>query len=182
MLIWAAPMLLRRFGLPPDRIGSIMAMGMLVSGILGPILGGMLADLCQRTGGPRRTVAVLCGLALLSAPAGLFAFVPGVALSSILLVAAMTIMLAVAVMGMTLFTIVIPNELRGLCMSVLVAAVMLFALAVAPVTVSVLSGAIGGLAMIGKALSIVCVTTSLLTAASFAFGRRYLPRTALQSP
>ena len=177
IIIWAAPMLSRRYGLPPDQIGTIMAMGMLVSGILGPVVGGPLADFCQRTGGPRRTITVLGALALVSIPAGLFAFVPGVASASILLVAAMTIMLAIAVMGMTLFTIVIPNEVRGLCMSVLVAAEVLFALAVAPPTVSLLSGAMGGLAMIGKALSIVCVATGLLAAATFALGSRFFPRT-----
>jgi predicted MFS family arabinose efflux permease len=176
MLIWASPMLSRRFALAPDRIGDIMAMGMLVSGILGPVIGGTLADLCQRSGGPRRTVAVLSALAFVSVPAGLFAFAPGAGLTSVLLVAAMTIVLAVAVMGMTIFTIVIPNELRGLCMSVLVAAEVLFALAVAPVSVSLLSGALGGLAMIGKSLSIVCVTTSILAAATFAIGRRFFPR------
>jgi predicted MFS family arabinose efflux permease len=176
MLIWAAPMLSRNFAVPPDRIGAIMATGMLASGILGPTLGGTLADLCQGTGGPHRTVSVLTGLALLGVPAGLFGFVPGVAAASFLMVGAMTILLAVALMGMTLFTIVIPNELRGLCMSVLMAAILLFALAVAPVTVSLLSGAIGGLAMIGKALSIVCVTTSLLAAVTFVLGQRHLPR------
>lgn len=176
MLIWGAPMLARNFGLPPDSIGAIMAAGMLVSGILGPIVGGALADLCQRTGGPRRTVSMMSAIALFSAPAGLFAFMPGVTSASILLVTTMTVMLAVAVMGITLVSIVIPNELRGLCMSVLVAACILFGLAVAPLSVSLLSGAIGGLAMIGKALSIVCVASSLLAAATSAFARRHLSR------
>lgn len=179
MFIWGAPMLSRNFGLPPDSVGGIMAMGMLVSGVLGPIVGGTLADFCQRTGGPRRTIIVLSGLALLSAPAGLFAFVPGVASASILLVAVLTILLAVAMMGMTLFTIVIPNELRGLCMSMLTATCVLFGFAVSPVTVSLLSGAIGGLAMIGKALSIVCVTVSVIATATFVFVRRFMPRTAI---
>ena len=162
MMIWAAPMLSRAFGLQPDRVGSIMAMVTLVGGIVGPLVGGPVADLCQRTGGPRRTVSVLSGLSLLGVPAALFAFTPSVASAAALLVADMTIMLAVAVMGMTLFTIVIPNEIRGLCMSVFVAANLLFVFAVAPVIVSLLSGAIGGLAMIGTALSVVCATSAAL--------------------
>jgi predicted MFS family arabinose efflux permease len=173
MLIWSAPMLSRLHALAPDRVGAILAMGILVSGVLGPAIGGGLADVCQRTGGPRRSVAVLGALALLSAFAGLFAFVPGVALASGMLVAAMTLVLAIAVMGMTLFTIVIPNELRGLCMSVLVALEILFALAVAPPLVSILSGAMGGEAMIGSALSVVCAATGLLGAVVLAVGRRY---------
>jgi len=180
MLIWGAPMLSRNYGLSPETVGGTMAMGMLLSGVLGPIVGGMLADLCQRTGGPRRTVSVLGGIALVSAPAGLFAFLPGVTGASILLVSVMTIMLVVVVMGMALFTIVIPNELRGLCMSALVAACILSGLAVAPLAVSLLSSAMGGLIMIGKALSIVCVAASLLAAMTFAMGRAYVPREAVE--
>jgi MFS family permease len=174
MLIWSAPMLSRRFSLAPDAIGAIMAIGMLASGILGPLFGGTLADLCQRAGGPRRTVSVLIWLALLSVPASLFAFMPNVVETCVLLITSMTLMLAMAIMGLTLITIVIPDEIRGLCMSVLLAAILLFALAVAPVTVSLLSEAIGGLATIGKALSIICATAGLLAAATFAYGRHHV--------
>lgn len=170
ILIWAAPTLSRNFGFTPDHVGSTMAMATLVSGILGPIMGGTLADVSQRVGGPRLTVALLSGLALLSAPAGLFALVPSIPLAVALLFIAMTIMLAVAVMGIILFTIVIPAELRGLCMSTLVAMCLLFAFAVGPVMVSVLSGEIGGLPMVGTALSAVCVTLSVIVAAAFAVG------------
>src|SRR5204862_8020844 len=130
----------------------------------------------QRTGGPRRTVSVLSGLAFLGVPAALFSLAPSVTSAAALLLADMTIMLAVAVMGMTLFTIVIPNEIRGLCMSAFVAANLLFVFAVAPVIVSLLSGAMGGLAMIGAALSIVCGVSAALAGATFAFGRQTLPQ------
>ena len=176
MLIWSAPMLSRLFDLRADDVGEIMAFGMLLSGILGPIIGGTLADICQRGGGPRRTANTLFGLALLSIPTTLFGIVPGVAPTSVLLVMSMTLMLAVAVMGMTLLTIVLPNELRGLCISALMAGIMLFGLAVAPLAVSVLSGAIGGAPMIGVALSIVCAGAGVLAAVTFALGRRHLSR------
>jgi MFS family permease len=179
MLIWGAPMLARAYALPPDRVGAIMAMGMMVSGILGPIVGGALADVCQRTGGPRRTVTVLAWLALASVPASLFAFVPGIASASVLLIASMTLMLTIVTMGMAVFTIVIPNELRGLCMSVLIAACILSALAIAPPAVSLLSGAMAGLDTIGQALSVVCAVSGLGAAVTFALGRSYVPREAV---
>ncbi len=78
-------------------------------------------------------------------------------------------------MGMALFTIVMPNELRGPSMSMQMAAIPFFALAVAPVTVSMLSGVLGGTAAIGQPLTIVCVTAFLLAAGAFALGRRYVP-------
>ena len=80
--------------------------------------------------------------------------------------------LIIVVMGMALFTIVIPNEIRGLCMSVLVALEVLFALAVGPPAVSLLSGTLGGLAMIGSALGTVCAVSCAMAAGAFIWGVR----------
>lgn len=173
-LIWSAPMLSRRFPLAADTVGMIMAAGMMVSGVVGPVVGGVLADFCQRNGGPRLTTRVLAIIALLGVPLGCYAAMPGAIGASVLLTAAMTLIIAVATMGMTLITVIVPNELRGLCMSVLTAVILLFALAVAPVTVSVLSRFTGGLGAIGTALSAVCVATALLAAAAFALAGRSL--------
>lgn len=173
-LIWGAPMLSRRFPLAPDAVGMIMAVGMFISGVLGPIVGGVLADVCQRRGGPQLTMRVLAVLALLGVPLGCYAAMPGAAGASILLTAAMTLIIGVATMGMALVTVVVPNELRGLCMSLLTAVILLFALAVAPIAVSALSGFMGGLAAIGDALSVVCVVTAVLAAAAFAVASRSL--------
>lgn len=181
MLIWSAPMLSRSFALPADDIGWIMALGMLLSGVLGPFIGGTLADICHRSGGPRRTANTLLALALLSLPTTLFGLVSGVASTSVLLVVSMTMMLAIAIMGMTLLTIVLPNEIRGLCMSVLMAGIMLLGLAGAPLAVSALSGQIGGAPMLGQALSIVCAGSAALAAFTFAIGRRHLPLSTASS-
>jgi MFS family permease len=175
-LTWASPALARDFALTPAQIGTIMAMTVLVSGVVGPVAGGFLADLCQRTGGPRRTLLALSGLALLSAPLGLFSVVSGVTSASVLLVVFMTVIGAILVVGIALFTIVIPNEVRGLCIAVLAGTQVLFAVALAPVTVSLLSSVLGGPAMIGKALAVVCVTVGVLGAAAFMFGRRYFAK------
>jgi predicted MFS family arabinose efflux permease len=171
VLIWGAPALSRAFIVAPERIGVIMATALLLSGALGPIAGGTFADFCQRAGGPRRTMTALTGLALLSAPAALFAVMPGIVSASILLLVFMTIISGIAVMGTVLFTIVLPNELRGLCTAILAATCVLVA-GLAPIVVSLISGAIGGPAMLGKALALVTTMTSLLSAATFALGRR----------
>lgn len=174
-LIWAAPTLSRSYHLAPDRTGSIMGVVLLVSGVLGPIIGGMMADLCQRAGGPRRTVTILMWLSLLSIPPGLFPFMPEATSASILLLILVAICDAILVMVVPVTTVLIPNELRGLCMSLLFGCGVLFGVGLAPVTVSLLSGAIGGPAMIGTALGSVCVGTSLFGALAFAYGRKYLP-------
>jgi len=173
--IWAAPMFARRFSLSPDRIGALMAVAVLVSGILGPLIGGPLADVCQRTGGPRRTISVLSALTLVSVPSGLFSVTRGPISATILLSIFMTILIAIIVAGSALLTIVVPSEVLGLCMSILAGDGMLLGAGLAPMMVSWVSGALGGLTMIGKALALVCVSTTLFGALAFAIGRRYLP-------
>jgi MFS family permease len=177
IMAWSAPILSRNFALSSDRIGSIMAVVLLVSGVLGPILGGFFADLCQRSVGPRGTIGLLAGLSLLGIPLGAFGVLPSVASTSVMLVLFMTLMGAVAVVGITLFTIVVPNELRGLCMAALAGAEVIFGVAAAPVMVSVLSNALGGAASVGTALAAVCIGACLLGAVTFALGRRRLPHT-----
>lgn len=58
VLTWAAPAFSRGYALPPERVGTIMAVVVLTSGLLGPTIGGVLADTCQRADGPRRTALV----------------------------------------------------------------------------------------------------------------------------
>jgi MFS family permease len=182
VLVWAPPALSRIFALTPERTGAVMATALLISGILGPIAGGVLADVCQRIGGPRRTIAVLSGLGLLSIPAGLFAIAPSARLSSILLVAFITTVGAIATAGTALFSIVIPNELRGLSMSILVAVCAVFGAGLAPLMVSLLSGAMGGPPMIGRALALVAAVSSAVGALMFASGIRCFSREFNDTP
>lgn len=176
VLVWAAPNFARNFGLPPDRIGAVMATALLASGILGPVLGGPLADLCQRTGGPRRTMTAMCIVALLSMPAALFAIMPDATLAGFTLTLFLMLGFTIGTAELALATIVVPGELRGLYISITVTVGAIFSIGVAPLVVSGLSGVLGGPAMIGKALAIVCVTTSVLGTVVFGFGRRYFPR------
>jgi MFS family permease len=182
VLVWAAPALSRNFNLASDRVGAIMATSLLVGGVAGPIAGGVLADVCQRTGGPRRTVSTLCVLTFLSAPMGFFALVPTAFSASVPLTLFLTIGTAISVMTTATSIIAIPNELRGLVVSLKTAAAVLFGLGLAPLSVSMLSNALGGTAAIGKALGVICAMTSLLGSAAFVFGRRFFPDPKSQVP
>ena len=118
-------------------------------------------------------VAALSGIALLSVPAGLLGVAPGVLFTSVLLAAFVTIGNAIGVIQATLFTVVIPNELRGLCIGLSTTVGIPFSMGLSPLAVSFLSGTLGGPADLGKALAIMCVSVSLLGAAIFAWGQRY---------
>jgi len=172
VVVWTAPTLSRTFSLPPARMGAAMAVALFVSGVLGPLGGGVLADRGYRTGGPARSVRMLAILAALSVPAALFPVAPTVASAIALLGLFLTVGYAISVVVGTLFTIVVPNELRGLCLATSVTASLLFVLGIAPVAVSAMSAAIGGPGTIGRALACVCFITSVLAAAVFVSAMR----------
>jgi hypothetical protein len=76
----------------------------------------------------------------------------------------------------TLFTVVIPNELRGLSMTLVSATGAFFGMGAAPVAVSFLSSGSGGHAALGEALLATCAITSAVGAAALGFGARDFPR------
>jgi MFS family permease len=181
VLVWAAPSFARRFAIQPDRIGAIMASALLISGLLGPVLGGLLADYCQRSGGPRRTVIALSVLALISAPAALFAIAPTVSVAAILLASFLTLGYTIGTAAVTLITIVIPRELRGFFLAITITVGALFFIGVAPVLVSGLSSVLGGPGMIGNALALVCGVASLLGATVLMLGSGNFIRSSPQN-
>jgi len=173
--IWAAPDLSRSFGLSPGQIGSILAVVLFAGGVLGPILGGLLADRGHRKGGPRRTLLVMSGVAGISALADFFAIAPSPWSAAILLCVFNVSIVAISVAVTTLVTVLVPNELRCLCLSLLAAAQVLFGLGLAPLAVSALTSELGGPEMVGYALTAVCFGASTLCAMAFAIGSRYQP-------
>jgi predicted MFS family arabinose efflux permease len=178
IIAWAAPFLARGYSLQPDRVGAIMAIAIPLGGIIGTIAGGFLADLCQKSGGPRRTVAMTSIFAAVAMPLCLFVAAPNAQVAGVMLGAAFTALTTVAVMVAIVVIVAIPNEIRGVSVGILTAIGSFVSVGLAPLLVSWLSGAIGGPMMIGKALTIVCVASSFLSAAIFGLGGRYLLRTS----
>lgn len=166
-MTWGSPVLMRGFALSAGRSGAIMSFVTLMSGIAGPIGGGVLADLCQRLGGPQTTMIALAVLALLGVLCGLFAIAPGVGLASGGILIFVTAVSAACVMSTTLFIVIVPNELRGLCMGIATISNVLFSLGLAPIIVSGLSSATTATDALPAALAEVCVATSLLGVGAF---------------
>jgi predicted MFS family arabinose efflux permease len=174
VLTWGGPALSRNFLSSPGHVASTMAMALLVSGILGPLGGGFLADGCYRLGGAPRMSYALFTLMLVAVPAGCFALAPNLLWARVLLFLFMGLLSATLVAGITLFTTVIPNELRGLCVAILAAAQVLIGVGTAPIAVSALSSFLGGPKMLGTALAVVTAATCLIAAATFRVAGRIL--------
>ena len=170
-LVWTAPTLSRTFALSPARVGTLTGAAIFASGTLGPLLGGPLADLCQRSGGPRRAVLLVAVLASLSVPAGLFGALHDIYLSVSLLVLFLILGNAISVIVIALTISVLPNELRGVSMTIEWGTGAAFGFGVAPLAVAELSVKLGGAPYIGQALAIVCAIASLLGMVIFVFAR-----------
>jgi len=174
-MIWVAPVLARRFALEPARIGGVLALVLMISGLLGPLVGGVVADYSQRTGGPRRAAMSLGGLILIGAPVGLFALAQTAPVMIGLLTVFLLLGAACNVAVTTLLTVVIPNELRGLCMSIVWTTGALFGLGIAPLSISLLSGQLGGASHIGVSLAVVCACSSVVGGIAVALSGRSFP-------
>jgi len=149
-----------------------MAPLLLCSGVISPFLGGIAADWCHRRAGPRLTVTALGVFALVTLAMSLFPLVSSIMLASAMLLCFITFGLAVSTMTMALSIVVIPNELRGLCIGLYTMFGAIFGLGVAPLMVSSLTQFLGGGVMIAPSLATVNAVTALLGAVAFFHARR----------
>lgn len=176
-LVWAAPVLSRGFELTPRMVGEVMGTSMLVGGLIGALSGGLLADYCQKSGGPRKTVVATAAIAAVGAVSATFALMPSVALFGCLLIVFHAVGFVLTAMVSSTTMVVIPENLRGTVFSTQFALGALVGLGAAPLTVSGTAALLGGPAAIGLALALVCVTTSAVAVPILWIGRRYFAMT-----
>jgi MFS family permease len=154
----------------------------LVSGIGGTLLGGFAADWGQKSG---RQGGLLLGAliaAALGVPAALFPVAPTVTWFA---VAFGLLSLCGAITGLitsVALTVLIPNEVRGLCIGAFIAFAGLIGFGVAPSLVTAISSLLGGESHLGPALAIVGVATGALSVVGFLLAMRRAPLTAVDEP
>jgi MFS family permease len=173
--IWAAPVLSRSFGLRPDQFAGWMGMVVFGAGVIGSIIGGLSADAGQRTG---RRGGILIGAVIASgiaAPAAIFPMMPtvpafGIAIFILLIGGTIT-----GVVTATTLSVLLPNELRGLCTGLFVATAGVIALGIAPTLVTLISRMMGGDSHLGTALAIVSLVVGFLSFLSFIQAFRKAP-------
>lgn len=177
-VIWSAPVLSRSYGLSPDQFAGWMGLLLFSAGVLGTIIGGFASDIGHKS---RVRGGILLGAlvaAIIGVPAALFAVGPNVTLFAVGLG---TLVLAGNVTGVVTsvtLTVLIPNELRGLCIGALISVAGLVGYGIAPVLVAAVSGLLGGEAHIAPALAVVGITVSVISVMAFAAAMRFAPRSA----
>jgi MFS family permease len=167
--IWAVPVLTRTFHQTPADFGTWLGLLNLVSGMLGAVLGGLAADLGQRRRGHSGAVLGAVLGAALSIPAALFPIMPDVTWFAVLLAVLLASGACVNIAATSAIMVIVPNQLRGVCMSLVVAVIGMSAFGIAPLLVSLSAQAFAGGADLAVPLSWVGVVTSIL--ATFAFLR-----------
>jgi MFS family permease len=176
--IWAAPVLSRDYGLSPEQFAGWLGLLVFGTGIAGAIIGGLSADLGHKSG---RRGFILLGAVIaagLGIPSALFSVSPNlivfaIALGSLILCGTITgIVVAVAL------TVLIPNELRGLCIGAFIAIAGLIGFGLAPTLVAWVSSLMGGEQFLSFALALVGAVVSALSFVAFLIAMRHAPRDA----
>lgn len=180
--VWVAPILSRNFGLQPQQFGGWVGALLFAAGIGGGVLGGLSADIGQRSrlrGGLLLGAVIAAGLGIPAAFFPLMPTVPGFAacLGLLCLCGAVTgLVVSVAL------TVLIPNELRGLCIGAFIAIAGLVGFGLAPWLVTVVSSGLGGEQHLATALTLVGVIVGTLSFLAFILAMRRAPRSAFDVP
>jgi MFS family permease len=180
--IWASPVLSRTYGLTPQEFAGWMGALIFSTGVAGSILGGVVADVGHKS--PRRGGLLIGAVvaAAIAVPAALFPIAPSIPLFAL---AIGTLMFCGTITGLVTsvaLTVLIPNELRGLCIGAFIALAGLVGFGVAPSLVTAVSALLGGEAHLGQGLAIVGVGVSLVSVFAFIQAMRQAPLAATRVP
>ena len=78
----------------------------------------------------------------------------------------------------TAITVLVPNELRGLCLGALIVLSSIVAFAMAPTFVTMLSSAFGGEAYLARSLALIGAVVGAASLAAFLVAMSRMPRSA----
>lgn len=180
--IWASPVLSRSYGLAPQDFAAWMGALIFAAGVAGSILGGVAADIGHRSARRGGLLAGAVIAATLGVPAALFPIAPSIPLFA---VAIGLLMLCGTITGLVTsvaLTVLIPNELRGLCIGAFIALAGLVGFGIAPSLVTWISALLGGEAHLGQGLAIVGTSVSFLSVVAFVQAMRHAPLSATGTP
>jgi hypothetical protein len=116
--------------------------------------------------------------AAVGVPAALFPIMPSVPLFGVAVGLLVTCGAVTGVVTSVALTVLIPNELRGLCIGAFIAIAGLIGYGLAPTLVAAASGMLGGEAHLAQGLAIVGVVTSAISVVAFTMAMRRAPLAA----
>jgi MFS family permease len=133
---WNATFLIRRFGMTAAEVGQRLGTAAMIAGCVGAVTAGILVDRFSRTGGAPAKLRLFLALAVIALPSTLIAVAPNPTVGIILI--ALTIMIT-PMWGTTIISLIqeiLPNNMRGLGISLLGLTNTLFGSATAPLLIA----------------------------------------------
>ena len=175
--IWVSPVLERSYHLQPAEFAGWVGAIVLITGIIGSIIGGVVADMGQSSKVRGGLMIGAIAAAALGVPTALFPIMPDVASFAVaffILTLAGNVTAMVASVALTVW---LPNELRGLAIGAFIAIAGLIGFGIAPSLVTLVSGSLGGESYLATALAIVGVGVSIVSVAGFWLAMKGAPDT-----
>lgn len=165
--IWAAPVLSRHYNLQPEQFGGWMGLVLLGSGVIGAVLGGVSADLGHKS---KLKGGILLGAviaAALSVPGAFYPLMPTATGFAWMLLLFLTCGAITGLVTAAAISVLVPNEIRGVCLGAFIVVGAVIGFGVAPTMVALISDALGGENSIRYALAATGVATSAVAAIGF---------------
>lgn len=166
--IWAAPVLERHYNTTPEEFGGWVGLVLLGSGVLGAVIGGLSADFGHKS---RIKGGILLGAvvaATLSIPGAFFALMPDTTGFAWMLLLLLTCGGVTGLVTAAAIAVLVPNELRGVCLGAFIVIGAIIGFGVAPTLVTLIAESIGGENALRYGLAITGAGTSIIAALGFA--------------
>lgn len=119
LLNWTPALLSRNYHLSPGQIGALLGALVVVTGVLGTVLGGALSDRRAKAGGPRARIAAAAVSATVALPLAFMAFTASAWQVLVLLGWWNLFSSAAGTIGITALQEAVPNEVRGIGVSLI---------------------------------------------------------------
>ena len=175
--IWVSPVLERSYHLQPAEFAGWVGAIVLITGIIGSIIGGVVADMGQSSKVRGGLMIGAIAAAALGVPTALFPIMPDVASFAVAFFILTLAGNVTAMIASVALTVWLPNELRGLAIGAFIAIAGLIGFGIAPSLVTLVSGFLGGESHLATALAIVGVGVSIVSVAGFWLAMKGAPDT-----
>lgn len=173
--IWVSPVLERSYHLQPSEFAGWLGALVLATGIIGSALGGIVADLGQKSHIRGGLMIGAIVAAAVGVPSALFPVMPNVSSFAVSIALLMLAGNVTAIVASVALTVWLPNELRGLCIGGFIAVAGLIGFGITPALVTAVSAWLGGESHLDVALALVGVCVSIISVAGFAAAIRHAP-------
>ena len=166
--IWAAPVLERHYNTTPEEFGGWMGLVLLGSGVLGAVIGGFSADFGHKS---KIKGGILLGAvvaATLSIPGAFFTLMPDVTGFAWMLLLLLTCGAITGLVTAAAIAVLVPNELRGVCLGAFIVIGAIIGFGLAPTLVTLIADALGGEQALRYGLAFTGAGASIIAALGFA--------------